>query len=245
MPHWRTFTSGTSTDDADSHPVAAQDSAPRATPSWQTALATAMGGAAAGAAVVLLAATLTAGAPGSSASTAIDTALAGQVADMDALVAVGAVPGSAALDMVSTSSHDIVVDVAGAVARPGLHRVQDGGRVGDAIAAAGGFGPRVDLAEAGRSLNLAQPLTDGDKVLVPALGMEDPREGGSGDGRMDVNTADQAELESLPGIGPVTAARIIEARSQQPFRAVADLLARGVVGQAVYEDIEGLIRTSG
>jgi competence protein ComEA len=139
------------------------------------------------------------------------------------------------------------VDVAGAVMRPGLVRVGQGDRVGDAIAAAGGFSSRVDLAETSQSLNLAQPLDDGSKVLVPVLGAVGPRTVDArteGDDRIDLNHADQAALESLPGIGPVTAARIIEAREEDPFSSIDDLRTREVVGESVFEDIRDLVRVS-
>jgi len=146
---------------------------------------------------------------------------------------------------VTSAASRIVVDVAGAVARPGLQDLPDGARVGDAVEAAGGFGPRVDLAEVGRSLNLAAPLADGAKVLVPALGTRAAEKVTSDDSRIDLNSADQAALESLPGIGPVTAGKIMAARDERPFTSVAELLDRGVVGQSVYEQLVDLVRVSG
>ena len=137
---------------------------------------------------------------------------------------------------------EIVVDVAGAVARPGLHRLHAGDRVGDAIEAAGGFAPRVDLAATSQSLNLAQPLEDGTKVLVPELGIDRVEATTAGDGRIDLNRADQAELESLPGVGPVTAGKIIDARADKRFTTARDLRARGLVGESVFEDIKNLVR---
>ena len=138
---------------------------------------------------------------------------------------------------------EIVVDVAGAVVRPGLHRLRPGDRVGDAIEAAGGFAPRADLAASAVALNLAQPLEDGAKVLVPELGTARPSgSGGADDGRIDLNHASQSELESLPGIGPVTAGKIIESRSGERFDTVGELRSRGLVGEKVYEDIKGLVR---
>jgi len=139
---------------------------------------------------------------------------------------------------------DILIDVAGAVMRPGLHQLLAGDRVGDAIGAAGGFAPRVDLAMASQALNLAQPLQDGSKVLVPELGVDRVSEVAADDGRIDINRAGQSELESLPGVGPVTARKIIEARSDGPFAAVRDLRGRGIVGQALFEDLKDLIRVS-
>jgi competence protein ComEA len=148
------------------------------------------------------------------------------------------------LRSVAIDDAGIVVDVAGAVTRPGLQRLQSGARVGDAIEAAGGFAARVDLAEAGRTLNLALPLVDGSKVLVPELGFERVERGPIDDGRIDINTAGSAELETLPGIGPVTAGKIIEARSNERFAAVKQLRSRGIVGESVFQNIRELVRAA-
>ena len=148
---------------------------------------------------------------------------------------------------------ELVVDVAGAVARPGLVRLAGGSRVGDAVAAAGGYAPTADLAAAAVALNLAAPLADGAKVLVPALDAgavaaagvaadsdRSSRTGGGG-GRLDLNAATQAELEALPGIGPVTAGRILEARGQAPFAAVDELRSRGLVGESTFAKLRDLV----
>ena len=139
---------------------------------------------------------------------------------------------------------ELVVDVAGAVVRPGLHRLRAGDRVGDAIEAAGGFAPRADLAASSQILNLALALDDGAKVLVPELGIDRPATVAAAvdDGRIDLNRASQSELESLPGIGPVTASKIIDARQDQRFGGIRELRSRGLVGESVYEDIKGQIR---
>ncbi|MFN8619215.1 MAG: helix-hairpin-helix domain-containing protein [Chloroflexota bacterium] len=148
---------------------------------------------------------------------------------------------------------ELVIDVAGAVARPGLVRVPAGSRVGDAIAAAGGYAVTADLAAAGSTLNLAAPVADGDKVLVPVLTAADPgaaadaggapagEGGGPMGGKVDLNRADQAGLEALPGIGPVTAGRIIEARGQAPFRSVDELRSRGLVGESTFAKLRDLV----
>jgi competence protein ComEA len=143
----------------------------------------------------------------------------------------------------------IVVDVAGAVVNPGLHRLDAGARVGDAIDAAGGFSPRVDVDRVGRELNLAATLSDGDQVRVPSR--DDPAApapgggggggGAGGGGLVDLNTATQAELEELPGIGPVTAQKIIAARAEAPFRSVDELRERGLVGEKTFEQLKTLV----
>ncbi len=148
---------------------------------------------------------------------------------------------------------EIVVDVAGAVANPGLYHLATGARVGDAIDAAGGFGPRVDVDRVGRELNLAATLKDGDQVRVPSR--DDPATGSGGNGgsggsgagesggggAVNLNTATQAELEELPGIGPVTADKIIAAREEAPFRTVDELRERGLVGEKTFEDLRALV----
>lgn len=148
----------------------------------------------------------------------------------------------------------IIVDIEGAVAEPGLHPLPDGSRIGDAIAAAGGYGPRVDISAVATQLNLARKLTDGEKVRVPALGdivaaVPSPASsesgGGSGPpragGLINVNTASADELDTLPGIGPVTAAKIIAAREQAPFATVDELLSRQIVGASTFEKLRDLV----
>jgi len=148
----------------------------------------------------------------------------------------------------------LVVDIEGAVARPGLQQLATGSRVGDAIAAAGGYAPTVDIDAAAAQLNLASPLADGDKVHVPARGevvaaaessfiARDPSVvGPSGvGGLINVNTATSDELDTLPGIGPVTAAKIIAAREEAPFATVDELVSREVVGSATFEKLKALV----
>lgn len=154
---------------------------------------------------------------------------------------------------VLAATQTIIVDVEGAVADPGLHVLPDGSRIGDAIGAAGGYGPRLDIAAAAMQLNLAKKLTDGDKIRVPALGdvaaaVQSPvvSSDGGGDpsssgGLVNVNTASADELDTLPGIGPVTAAKIIAAREQAPFASVDELLSRQVVGPSTFEKLRDLV----
>jgi competence protein ComEA len=117
--------------------------------------------------------------------------------------------------------------------------------VADAIAAAGGYSPEVDIEAAAGALNLAAPVNDGQKIHVPARGevasapgAATAVPGGAPTGPIDINHAAQDELESLPGIGPVTAAKIIAAR---PFSSIDELDTRDVVGPSTLEKIRDLI----
>jgi competence protein ComEA len=149
-------------------------------------------------------------------------------------------------------SLDLVVDVEGAVAHPGLVHVPTGGRVGDALTRAGGFAANADLTRTATDLNLAQPVTDGLKVVVPAIGQAsvhnapaDPGATGAGttatSGPLDLNRATEAELDTLPGVGPATIAKIVAARQSAPFSSTEDLRTRRVVGDAAFEKLKGLV----
>ncbi len=152
------------------------------------------------------------------------------------------------LATVQTPAH-LIVDVAGAVAEPGVYRLAPGSRVGDAITAAGGYGPRVDAVRVAAELNLAAPLTDGEHLSVPSR--DDANPGTSGgtstraptgaSGLIDLNRASSAELDTLPGIGPVTAAKIIASRETTPFASIQDLRDRKLVGQKTFDGLSGLV----
>ncbi len=137
----------------------------------------------------------------------------------------------------SSAASRVVVDVAGKVRRPGIAVLRSGARVVDAIRAAGGARPGVDLT----GLNLAQVLTDGEQIVVGRTAIAAPAGGPAGGPAsgapvtdlVDLNTADETTLESLPEIGPVTAQAIIAWRSQHGgFSSVNQLLDVDGIGDA-------------
>jgi competence protein ComEA len=145
---------------------------------------------------------------------------------------------------------DLIVDVQGAVVRPGIVHLPGGSRVADAIGAAGGYGPRVAADRVGQVLNLAALVKDGDQVIVPSRDDRPPAgatapgsatgNGGNG-GPVDLNRATVAELDELPGIGPVTAAKIVSARDEQAFASVDDLRTRKILGAATFDKVKDLV----
>lgn len=127
----------------------------------------------------------------------------------------------------TTVAGTIVVHVSGAVRRPGLVTVPSSARIADVVAAAGGADPGADLG----GLNLASTVSDGDQVVVPMPG-EASSAGGDARRGIDLNRSSAAELEELPGVGPVLASRIVEFReSNGPFKTVEDLLDVGGIGE--------------
>ncbi|ATG54724.1 competence protein ComEA [Brachybacterium ginsengisoli] len=174
----------------------------------------------------------------------------GEAGTDDGPSSAGSAPSAAAGDgEQDTEAAEIVVHVSGAVAAPGLVRLPPGSRIDDALRAAGGALEDADLS----AINLARPLVDGEQIHVPVPG-EEPRpdaaaapaqEGaaagstGPGDAaRIDLNTANAAELEELPGVGPAIAERIVEHRERNgPFTSVEGLLEVSGIGPATLEEI--------
>jgi competence protein ComEA len=135
----------------------------------------------------------------------------------------------------------LYVHVLGAVLRPGVYQFSDGERVVDAIAAAGGFTPAADL----QAVNLARFLSDGEQILVPLQGEAPPAGGpaeGAPAGKVNLNTASSADLETLPRIGPATAQRILAWRETNGrFATVDDLLDVPGIGDKTFESLRELV----
>ena len=140
----------------------------------------------------------------------------------------------------SASPTVLLVHVAGAVRTPGLYEFPEGARVVDAVESAGGPTRAADLA----SVNLAAPLQDGTKIEVlkegdtPAGTVEPDAEGAT----ISLNTSDQIALETIPGVGPVTAAAIISYREQAGgFETLEQLLEVDGIGPATFDSIRSYI----
>ena len=144
--------------------------------------------------------------------------------------------------MASSGGQMLVVDVEGAVLHPGIIELPTGSRVADAIAAAGGYGPDADLKAAAAQVNLAALMRDGQQIVVPAIGAPAASGGGGAiGGLVDLNSADAATLDGLPGIGPVTVQKTIAARTEKPFSSVNELVTRKVLTQAQLDKIRDLV----
>ena len=146
---------------------------------------------------------------------------------------------------VASTAPVVVVQAAGAVARPGLYRLPPGARVDDLVTAAGGLAADADADR----INLAAPLVDGQKVYVPRVGEPIPSDAApsgtsaSSSQPIDLNTATAAQLDALPGVGPSTAQAIVDYRTQHGrFRSVDDLLDVRGIGAAKLEQIRPLVR---
>jgi competence protein ComEA len=135
----------------------------------------------------------------------------------------------------------LVVDVVGAVRRPGLVRLPSGSRVAGAVAAAGGL-----ARNAGRSgVNFAAPVADGQQIVVPARGAAGAAAAGGGaaaSGPVSLSSATTEQLDTLPGIGPVTAEKIVAYRQQHgAFHSVEELDAISGIGTARITELKGLV----
>lgn len=146
-----------------------------------------------------------------------------------------------------TSTSAIIVEISGAVQNPGVYSFDANARINDLVNSAGGLSQDADTDWVDKNINRAAPLKDGTKIYIPTSGEQSTSENAnisgavSGDSSyyitpeqnsININTATQSELESLWGIGPVTAKNIIE---QRPYSSVEELLSKKILKKNVYE----------
>jgi competence protein ComEA len=154
------------------------------------------------------------------------------------------VPTATSPRPVAAAAKPVVVDVVGAVRRPGLYRLTETSRVADAVARAGGATPKAQLD----LVNLAAPISDGEQIVVPRRGAGSPAAGAGGAaagvpaGPVHLNSATLEQLDSLPGVGPVTAQKILDYRQEHgPFASVDELDAVSGIGPARLEQLRDLV----
>lgn len=147
--------------------------------------------------------------------------------------------------IVRESSNYIKVDISGAVQRPGVYALSSSSRVEDLIKKAGGFVASASGEYISKSLNLSQKISDGQKFYIPFSG--EPFDfaqgrsvvaGVSTAGKIGINSGTQVQLESLPGVGPATATKIMNAR---PYTDVNELITKKAVSKSVFTKIKDLV----
>ncbi len=164
----------------------------------------------------------------------------------------GSAPGGPTSSLPVAPPVTVTVHVAGQVASPGVYAVPSGGRVADAVVAAGGTSSEADVEQ----LNLAARVSDGERIYVPRRGEAPPpvagtvptssaasSKGGAPSGPVDLNTATAEQLEALPGVGPATSKAILAYRtSHGRFRSVTELLEVPGIGPAKLEALRPMVR---
>jgi competence protein ComEA len=162
-----------------------------------------------------------------------------------AVVAPSALPSPSASSGSNGSNGAVIyVQILGQVNDPGLYSLHDGDRAMDVVAAAGGLTASADPA----ALNLARFLSDGEQIIVPAVGQSVPAAGAGGGtaipGKVNINTADEPTLETLPRVGPAMAARILAWRAANGrFTAVEDLMSVSGIGEKTFDGLKDLVTT--
>jgi len=137
----------------------------------------------------------------------------------------------------------IVVDVSGAVVQPGMYQLDKGARIGQAITRAGGYRLGVDDRSVAQEINLAKKLQDEDKIYIPfesdaIITVAKAQLDGAASSSVSLNSATQAELETLAGIGEVRAKDIIAGR---PYSQLSDLVEQKILSNTVFEQLQDQI----
>ena len=131
---------------------------------------------------------------------------------------------------------EVIVDIAGAVIKPGVYQLEPNARINDALVKAGGLSLEADRGWVSKNLNLAMKLIDGQKLYIPqeneAISLE---QGPALSGLINVNSASVSELDTLWGVGEATAKKIIDGR---PYGSIEELLTKKVIRSNVYEEIK-------
>jgi competence protein ComEA len=137
----------------------------------------------------------------------------------------------------NSDNKTIFVDVQGAVIHPGMYELASDSRLQDVLSKTGGLSANADREYVARSMNLAERLEDGRKIYVPSIGESTTGETGTTGitgSQVNINSASQTTLETLKGVGPVTAQKIIDNR---PYGSIEELLDKKIVGSKVFENI--------
>jgi competence protein ComEA len=145
----------------------------------------------------------------------------------------------------SSETKTIAVDIEGSVVKPGVYKLKTDSRIQDGLIAAGGLSAQADRNYIAKNLNLATKLSDGAKVYIPKIGeaagnssLPNTSSGQTVSGLININSASESELDSLSGVGPVTAQKIISAR---PYSSIEDLLNKKIVSSKVFNQIKDKI----
>lgn len=143
---------------------------------------------------------------------------------------------------INPTPQKIMVDIEGAVVKPGVYSLAQDSRFVDALAAAGGLSSEADRDWVEKNVNLVKKVSDGLKIYIPRAGEEilSSQNTGSADAAstVNINSATLGDLDTLPGIGPVTAQKIIDGR---PYTVVDDLVKRKIVSSSVFDKIKNMI----
>ena len=159
------------------------------------------------------------------------------------------IPSSTKIEVLNASSEskdipsELVVEISGAIERPGVYKLTQGLRIDDLLVVSGGLSVFCDKDWVDKNINRAAKLFDGQKLYIPKVGDDlttSPILSGGGDigGSIGINSSDLKELDKLPGIGPVYAQKIIDHR---PYSNTNELVSKGILSQSIYDKIKDLV----